>query len=101
MISENLELTEEQKKEVSKILNTSKLKYLLIAGIYITSLFTTNLICLLIGNWYLADVDESMRQGFGFMCLLVNLFFTTMYFDKQMKANHDSTISKIKAVVIK
>jgi hypothetical protein len=101
MIPENLELTPEQKQQVSKILNKSKLKYLFIAIIYIISLFTTNLVCLLIGNWYLADVDDSMRQGFGFMCLLVNLFFTTIYFDKQMKSNHDSTINKIKEVVTK
>ena len=101
MVPDNTELTQEQKKQITDLLFNSKLKYLFIAPVYVASLFTSNLVCVLFGNWYLADRDPDMIMGFRFICTLVNLAFLTIFFNRALEANHDRVMSKIKEIVTK
>ena len=101
MIPDKIELNEEQKKQLTDLLFKSKLKYLLIATVYVCSLFLSNVACIVFGNWYLADRDPDMIMGFRFLCTLTNLAFLTVFFNRAMEANHDIVMSKIKQIVTK
>lgn len=101
MISENLELTPEKKRQVSDVLFKSKVRYLILSVVYIAALFASNVACVVFGNWYLADKDPDMITGFRFLCTLTNLAFLTIFFNRALESNHDSVMGKIKDIVTK
>lgn len=98
MIPDNVEPTQEQKKQVTDLLFNSKLRYLFIAAAYIAALFASNLACVIFGNWYLIDRDPNMIMGFRFLCSLTNLTFLTIFFNRALEANHDRVVGKIKEI---
>lgn len=98
-MSENKKLTEEQQKQIRKILFKGKLALLGIGAKFSFGLFFANAIAIVIGSQILKDVDPEMISGYGSVAFIVNLIFMVTYLDRQLKANADIVTKKIQEVL--
>jgi hypothetical protein len=101
MKDQNEEVTPKQRKEISKILFKRKASLFFMGLQASVSFFAANMICFVLGNWYLKDVDPSMISGFDIVTTSINFIFVILFLDGQLKHYDDMYKKKIVEVLKK
>src|SRR5277367_3422916 len=91
--------TEEQKKEIAKILSEARRNLFWTAAKSSLGLFSANLLSFVIGIVLLNDCAVEIQVGFKLVSIFLNVMFMATYFNRQMKSNSDIVVSKIKEVL--
>jgi cation transport ATPase len=95
------EITPEQKKEIAKIFSKGRISLVISSFKFAILLFGANLISIIIGFAFLKDADPSTRVYFEYVIMFINFIFSARYLDRQLKANTDTVMKKIKEVLKK
>ena len=92
-------LTEEQIKDISKILSQARWRLSWIAIKFSVGLLSANLLCLTIAFFFFTDANLEMLKGFEFVTMVLNFLFMASYLSGQMRKNHDIVSAGIKEVL--
>lgn len=101
MENNDLEITEEQKKETLKIIRKAQLNIIWIVAKFGIGTFFANILSTFIGVSLMKDSNIDAQLHFVMVCCIVNTIFMCRYLYGQLKENTDVARYKIKNILMK
>ena len=68
---------------------------------FFAGLFTANLAIVIVGNFFLKDINPENQLWFRFFASLINTIFLMKYLNNNLKIKNDGVASKIKEILNK
>ena len=95
------DITPEQREAISKVLSKAKWGILWSMIKFVTLLLSTNSLTILVSIVFLKDIDPDANAVFRTICSFVNIIFSAVYLDGQLKKNSDIVDSRVKEILKK